>query len=300
MANLLLVGRLVTDEETGKFVIPSCFAMLAIRPAMRSTWLGQPFCSLGEANRLNRWAKTRSFKWNRMELPELDQARATCVGDNRLLIWMQDDTENVTASCLVDAHQHKLLNNICGLAECNSPPVSEQWDDQCQCENIHAEFGYKTEGDCYNAFHRFVENSPDEAGTQNIVGELRVRHHPNTQVLAMDSRYALLPCERSGEDACYEGMRLYDYRKNELLTTVPFEVADPNFKDAANDCANATATTTSTNDSFANISGQGPPFIEVEWARGLVFGTSQIFYILESDFYFTGSGSVLYTCHPQD
>lgn len=115
-----------------------------------------------------------------------------------------------------------------------------------------------------------------------IISKLRARHHVNSGVQAFDGSLVLLPAENSGEDACYDGLRLFDYRLGNLLRFISF-CGDQDHSEAS---------------ALGNVKGEGPPFIEVEWGRGLVIGLEQSFFVLETDFYSRGYGSFLYVCTP--
>lgn len=165
----------------------------------------------------------------------------------------------------------------------------DSWDNfvelqQDKCGRVHCEFDWQDSGGstiCEIEYKFFESEGHSCRSNLRCIGKVNTQHHPNTQLLAMDSELALVPCEHSGEDACYDGMRLFNYRTGEFLRTVSF-----------NNLPNQNAQE-SEQETYI-----GPPYLEIEWWRGLVFGGNQSFYILETEPYSAKSGCALHICTP--
>jgi hypothetical protein len=261
---------------------------------------------------LSHWTDACQFVWQKLYLPELGYAERKCLGNNKLLLWPNALLCNVTNpnSYVVDVSSNS-VEEVISMTDADTwvEYVASKWGahvdpkvnttstlhQQLYRSHSLSSYDHLINDNDHNLFisvHRFER----PCGT---ISELKVQHHPNMGLLAMDDTLALLPSHDSFQDACNISLHLYNYHTQKLLRTIPL---DPSVSPA--DRTPVSSTSAHLDQLAASlaapVSGEGPPYIQADWARGLVLGDRQAFYVHETSGLGDRPGSVLYTCVPVD
>lgn len=105
-----------------------------------------------------------------------------------------------------------------------------------------------------------------ERSTGKEVGSFQVEGHPNSSVQGLaGGDLCLMAGREGGEDAFYNNMRLVNWRTGEVVREVPL--------------------------------GFEPSYIEVEWSRGLLIGSTETFYVVNGGADVEGQAQIVF-CSP--